>query len=145
MDLLIVGAFLVGVVLIAMLVLWLRRSQDVVVVPPAPSAQLGGDASTEVQMLLAQGKKIEAIKRVRELTGLGLKEAKDYVDALQQESAPPALPATATSDAPMAGAAEFEQEARELLAQGKKIEAIKRVRELSGLSLKEAKDYVERL
>ncbi|HEU5097444.1 MAG TPA: ribosomal protein L7/L12 [Roseiflexaceae bacterium] len=32
--------------------------------------------------LAAQGNKIEAIKRYRELTGVGLKEAKDYVDRL---------------------------------------------------------------
>ena len=32
--------------------------------------------------LLAQGKKIDAIKRTREATGLGLKEAKDYVEGL---------------------------------------------------------------
>ena len=36
----------------------------------------------EVRALTAQGKKIEAIKRTREATGLGLKEAKDYVDGL---------------------------------------------------------------
>ncbi len=36
----------------------------------------------EVRSLLAQDKKIEAIKRTREATGLGLKEAKDYVEGL---------------------------------------------------------------
>jgi ribosomal protein L7/L12 len=82
MDPMIIGAALVAVVLAVVLVLWLRRGQDIVVVPPAPPAQLGGDVPADVQVLLAQGKKIEAIKRVRELTGLGLKEAKDYVERL---------------------------------------------------------------
>jgi ribosomal protein L7/L12 len=99
----------------------------------------------DVQALLAQGQKIEAIKGVRELTGLGLKEAKDYVDALQRGGALPVLPATAASEAVTASAPQLEQEARMLLAQGQKIEAIKRVRELTGWGLKEAKDYVERL
>lgn len=36
----------------------------------------------EVVNLLAQDHKIEAIKRLRETTGLGLKECKDLVDAL---------------------------------------------------------------
>lgn len=36
----------------------------------------------ELLELLQRGNKIAAIKRVRELTGWGLKEAKDYVDLL---------------------------------------------------------------
>ena len=52
----------------------------------APSAGGGAAAAVEEQtefdvMLLAAGeKKIQVIKVVRELTGLGLKEAKDLVD-----------------------------------------------------------------
>jgi ribosomal protein L7/L12 len=34
----------------------------------------------EIQDLLAKGNEIQAIKRYRELTGLGLKEAKDAID-----------------------------------------------------------------
>ena len=41
--------------------------------------------------------------------------------------------------------AEIEAQARALLADGNKIEAIKLVREATGLGLKEAKDFVERL
>jgi len=37
-------------------------------------------ASSEVRAALAGGNKIEAIKLVRERTGLGLKEAKDLVE-----------------------------------------------------------------
>ena len=45
------------------------------------------DALTDEQVAalagaLARGKKIEAIKLYREATGTGLKEAKDFVDAL---------------------------------------------------------------
>ena len=66
--------------------------------PPAPVAfpargvhttsvsVLGEEGSREVDALLANGKSIEAIKRVRELTGLGLKEAKDFIDALRRTS-----------------------------------------------------------
>jgi ribosomal protein L7/L12 len=35
--------------------------------------------------LLREGRKIEAIKVVRLHTGYGLKQAKDYVDALERE------------------------------------------------------------
>jgi len=38
----------------------------------------------EIQALLQAGNKIEAVKRYRELSGLGLKEAKDAVDAMEQ-------------------------------------------------------------
>ncbi|WP_039796611.1 ribosomal protein bL12 [Nocardia araoensis] len=51
------------------------------VAPPRPvSAVPRGDGMAEIDALLAQGKKIHAIKRYRELTGCGLKEAKDAVE-----------------------------------------------------------------
>jgi large subunit ribosomal protein L7/L12 len=42
----------------------------------------GADSDPQVLELIANGRKIQAIKRYRELTGLGLKEAKDAVDRL---------------------------------------------------------------
>ena len=42
----------------------------------------GPDWMSEVRDLVARGNKIEAIKVYRERTGLGLKEAKDAVEAL---------------------------------------------------------------
>ena len=44
---------------------------------------LTGDALAQVRAALAAGNKIEAIKLYREHTGLGLKEAKDAVDAME--------------------------------------------------------------
>jgi len=58
----------------------------VAAMPGAAGAAAGGAAAAEEQtefdvMLMAAGeKKIQVIKVVRELTGLGLKEAKDLVD-----------------------------------------------------------------
>jgi len=43
---------------------------------------IGGGDLAEVHTLALQGQKIQAIKLYRELTGAGLKEAKDYVDSL---------------------------------------------------------------
>ena len=54
--------------------------------PGAAGAAAGGGAGTEektefdVVLMAAGDKKIQVIKVVRELTGLGLKEAKDLVD-----------------------------------------------------------------
>jgi ribosomal protein L7/L12 len=38
----------------------------------------------ELKTLIAEGKKIKAIKRHRMLTGLGLKESKEYIDSLSK-------------------------------------------------------------
>jgi ribosomal protein L7/L12 len=140
-----------GVLLVlAFAVLMLRRawgnSDDVgrlrLDIPPPAAVRsvrpLPEGERAAIVALLARGSKLEAIKRVRELTGLGLKEAKDMVEAWDAGGAMPAVPAPtpATPPADMA-------EARALALAGNKIAAIKRVRELTGLGLKEAKDMVE--
>jgi ribosomal protein L7/L12 len=89
---------------------------------------------TELLDLLAKGRKIEAIKRFREATGVGLAEAKAAVERLEQGSDLPAPP-------PADSALE-----REVLAQFDKrgkIAAIRLYREATGAGLKEAKEAVE--
>ena len=63
-------------------------------VPPppraTPSAPTGASVDEvrrdpEVLALVDSDRKIDAIKRVRERTGLGLKESKDVVDAISKE------------------------------------------------------------
>lgn len=49
------------------------------VAPGSVNLQLGRD----LEQLLSAGRKIEAIKLVRERTGLGLKDAKDAVERLE--------------------------------------------------------------
>jgi ribosomal protein L7/L12 len=102
----------------------------------------------EVRALLQQRRKIEAIKRVREATRVGLKEAKDAVDELEAGSVPPLL--TAAAGREDVGREEgtspaLWREVRALLAGGEMIAAIKRVREATGVGLKEAKETVEAL
>jgi hypothetical protein len=41
-----------------------------------------GDVPADIVSLIASGKKIQAIKRYRQLTGISLSEAKAYVDGL---------------------------------------------------------------
>ncbi|GAA1757200.1 ribosomal protein L7/L12 [Luedemannella helvata] len=48
---------------------------------PAPT-QLDDAAWRQLRALVARGQKIHAIKLYRELTGVGLREAKDAIDAL---------------------------------------------------------------
>ncbi|WP_420468401.1 ribosomal protein L7/L12 [Panacagrimonas sp.] len=55
--------------------------------PGASTARPSGPAPTpdaEVQALARSGNKIEAIKRYRKATGLGLKESKDVIDRLDR-------------------------------------------------------------
>jgi arabinogalactan endo-1,4-beta-galactosidase/ribosomal protein L7/L12 len=88
----------------------------------------------EIQALLAEGRKIEAIKRYREATGAGLAKAKDMVEALGRAGS---LAAREPLDSAL------ENEIVSLLEGGKKIGAIKLYRERTGVGLKEAKDAVE--
>lgn len=37
---------------------------------------------SELRTLISEGKKVEAVKKLREFTGMGLKEAKEYIDKL---------------------------------------------------------------
>jgi ribosomal protein L7/L12 len=52
------------------------------------AGELGSGADTDAQVLdlIASGNKIQAVKRYRELTGAGLKEAKDAVDRIEGEA-----------------------------------------------------------
>ena len=81
-----------------------------------------------------RGEVIEAIKLTRQATALGLKEAKDAVDAYLH-GATPAIGAR-NGQVPL--------QAVSALHQGNLIDAIKRTREATGLGLKESKETVER-
>lgn len=101
---------------------------------------------TDVHAALLRGEPVEAIKLLRQATGLGLKESKDIIDAyLAGNFVPvPTRPELATRLAeglPPSG--ELPAEVLEVLAHGGKIAAIKRLRELTGLGLKEAKDAID--
>jgi ribosomal protein L7/L12 len=73
--------------------------------------------------LIERNQKVEAIKLVRETSGWGLRESKDYVDALARA----ALPALSPADE-----AALEQEVRALIQQDRYAEAVKHVRERTG-------------
>ena len=86
---------------------------------------------------LAQGRKIEAIKTVRKKLGLGLKQAKELVEAYEQG----ALVSESIAN--------FHHEQVELpgaaikaLRKGRLVDAVKHVRKHSTLGLKDAKDQV---
>ncbi|MEQ8191968.1 MAG: ribosomal protein L7/L12 [Candidatus Eremiobacterota bacterium] len=115
------------------------------------------------RQLVEEDKKIEAIKMVRIFTGTGLKEAKDFVehyqstgcswDAVKEAYCDIACKLTEVPDRSNDEGRDIfpyekthgEEEIEDLLKKGQKIMAIKRVRELTGLGLKDAKDFVDYL
>lgn len=134
---LLLGLAAVGVlvVVVSVLVLAGRRGVEVVSLTPPPPGQLGPDATPE--QLVRAGRKIEAIKRYRELTGLGLRDAKEAIEAYEREGTL-SLPAK-SSLLRQVHDSEIEQQIRS----GHLIDAIKLYREKNGVGLKEAKDAVE--
>lgn len=86
--------------------------------------------------LIRNGDKIGAIKQYREMTDAGLKEAKEAIEAMF-EGRPVEI------STKKAVKSEIGADIVELVDSGNKIEAIKRLREQTGLGLKEAKDAID--
>jgi ribosomal protein L7/L12 len=183
-----------GLLLLGWLLGWIgERGKSATKVTFNPD-QIDGAAFKDerIQAALDKGNKIEAIKVYRELTGLGLKEAKDAIeylmahpeyvgekkkraaydtmdagirDMIQEGRIDEAIEvyqkfAGVDEYTAIDAVAEIEHELRQgesaevgdiddrirnLVDEGKKIEAIKLYREMTGLGLKEAKDAVEQL
>lgn len=96
----------------------------------------------QIKSLLLQDRKVQAIKLVIQQTGWGLRKAKDYVDALQQSLLPRSANISNVPDEPN----EFMvKKACQLITQGRKIEAIQLLHHTTEMTLKEAKDYIDRL
>lgn len=110
---------------------------------------LPDDALAEVAALAREGQTIEAIKRYRELTGEGLKESKDAVEQLAAGRTPSFSPGALQrlTGAPPGESLQsgHQAELERLIAEGKKIEAIRIHRQFARTGLKESKDAVEAL
>jgi len=102
--------------------------------PPISATQ-----AQQLKEMAAEGNKIAAIAQYREITGVGLKEAKDAVEALMR-GAPVNLPVSSQDREPDPF---LENRIKRLLAERKKIEAVKIYREAYQCGLKEAKDAVD--
>ena len=90
---------------------------------------------SDVAAALQRGDKIEAIKLLRDATGVGLKEAKEAIDRLEAGDALK-IPARAQP-------AVLSEEVMASIRRGNKMEAITRFRDQAGVGLKEAKDVIE--
>jgi ribosomal protein L7/L12 len=91
--------------------------------------------------LAAAGEKVEAIQLLRAATGLGLAEAKAAIEGLARGAALPAIPAKLSEQGPEALPAEV----RAALERGERVDAIRLLREATGLGLKESKEWLDRV
>ncbi|GAA4574266.1 hypothetical protein [Planotetraspora kaengkrachanensis] len=100
--------------------------------PPPISA----DLQNRVRVLLAEGRKAQAVKLVRAETGIVPKEAKNVVDAIA--SGQP-IPGAAPSPADLAS------RVRELKASGRTHQAVMLVRDETGMGQEEAEAFINAL
>ncbi|MFU8850610.1 50S ribosomal protein L7/L12 [Micromonospora sp. SL1-18] len=138
-----------AVVLVVLVALRLAagRPRDLVARPPPGDGGPVAAAPPQAQVLrlIRQRRKIEAIKVLRQQTGLPLAEAKRVVDELAAGGPAPPWP-DATGPAATGPVDDALRTAVAALAhQGKKIQAIKLLRDRTGWKLAEAKRYVESL
>ncbi|MEP0545503.1 MAG: hypothetical protein ABJF88_01075 [Rhodothermales bacterium] len=89
--------------------------------------------------LIEQGQKIEAIKLLRENTGVSLEEAKAQIERLTAEAVGQVPPA----ERPGLGTKGLPEDVLALARAGQKLEAIKVLRERTGQGLKESKEQIE--
>ncbi|GAB2957710.1 hypothetical protein GCM10027280_53020 [Micromonospora polyrhachis] len=147
---LVVAFFSPFALLLLVLLVSRRPKRSVDLVPPAEVDPR--TVAEQVAALLRAGKKIPAVKLVRDRTGLSLRDAKEAVDAIERDGAQampglgklpfvPTSPGSSLSDVPPA----VLDQVRKLHHRGRKIEAIKVLRQHTRLGLKEAKEAVERL
>jgi len=100
---------------------------------------LSAEQERQIRDLIAQNQKIAAIKLYREATDSSLKDAKEAIEAIEMGAAVnfPASVQMSTSDTSL------NNRIRRLLAERKKIEAVKVYREAYNCGLKEAKEAVD--
>jgi len=94
----------------------------------------------QINEMIEANNMIAAIKLYREMTGAGLAEAKQVIETMARGEVVKPFSEMQQFDEPI-----MEGKIRSLLARSQKIEAIKIYREEHGVSLKEAKDYVDQI
>jgi len=101
------------------------------------------DKLDQVRKLVASGRTIDAIKLYREITGLGLKEAKDAIDRCADGGSLELADDVAARKSALDGGTLADGEIKRMLEAGRKFEAVKLLRARSGLDLATAKDIID--
>jgi len=92
------------------------------------------ETKQQALLFLARDQKVAAVKIIKDQSKCGLKEAKDYVDALE-----------GGVQQPITNLGNLDAELLTILNQGNKLNAIKHFKDATGSGLAESKDYVEKL
>jgi ribosomal protein L7/L12 len=92
---------------------------------------------------LKSGNKIEAIKRLRGITGLGLKEAKDWVESYERGGESLANPFDGPSEGDRNAPIKLSEEAIQAMQRGDLLPAIKDIRQSTRVGMAEAKAIAE--
>jgi ribosomal protein L7/L12 len=100
---------------------------------------LSTEQERQIRELIAREQKIAAIKLYREATGASLRDAKEAVEAMERGTAD-YFPKSEQIDMPDTS---LDNRIKRLLAERKKIEAVKVYRDAYKCGLKEAKDAVD--
>ncbi len=141
-------AFWVVVVVVAAFAAWLIVSRTASAARSrVDPTQLTIDPAlaTEVRDLYAAGDKVKAVKALREATGLGLADAVRIADKLGATAAPKKQAGSSvTTDVPNVSKAD-ERQVRSLVETGQTLEALRLIRQLTGMDLRQAKAYIEKL
>jgi ribosomal protein L7/L12 len=148
---------LLGAALIALVIVGAVRARNRV---DPTDVSLDPALVAKVRNQYRKGDKLGAVKALRAATGLGLADAVRIVDKLGATAKPasskvgPSTAGPSTAGPVAAGGVppisatigpDHEDELRSLVAAGQQIEAIKMVRTLTGMGLKDAKEYIDRL
>ena len=125
----------------------------VVTAPPKPATTSDAIATVTIpsrleprlQKLMAEKGKIHAIKELRDHSQMSLRDAKEAIDRLALAPFSPASTMVAAPTSPHDLDDDFEAHLRQLLADKRKIYAIKELRAHTQMSLRDAKELLERL
>ncbi|WP_049577242.1 ribosomal protein L7/L12 [Nocardiopsis sp. SBT366] len=103
--------------------------------PEPVSAELDQAGYEEVLDLIRADRKVPAVKRIRELTGMGLVQAKDLADAIEEGRwAPFPAPGQSLAD-----------RVRALLSQDRVADAVRMVAQETGMTEDEASRFIDGL
>ncbi len=115
---------------------------------PAPLGISDAELRQQIEVLLRQRGKIHAIKLLREQRPMSLRDAKDAVERVEAGLAlgtAPAAPSLGSGYLPSGVAPEVLAQVRQLKSRNQVIQAIKVMRQHTGMSLRDAKDAVDRM
>lgn len=105
---------------------------------------LTSEEKDQIMQLISYNQSLKAVKLVSQISGANLKDSKAYIDVMEEKYKKKYFEES-LSRTDQILPPEVKEKVLELVLRGEKIKAVKLVRETTGLSLKESRDYVDSL